>query len=259
MDDVILFGGRINPPRRHSNSSRRSASRVSSAPAPPPRYHRMGAHQRPPVALRDLRPQPAPPGRRPPRPHRVLTSSENGNPEGRDALRHLFPHSGQAQVIGITGPTGSGKSTLVGASPAPTASAGGPGHHRLSTLPAPSRTGALLGDRIRMQDLTSDPGVFIRSMATRGRSAVSRPPRTTSSPSWTPPARTSCSSKQSVRARTRSTSPTTAHTTVVISIPGAGDDMQAIKAGILEIADILVVNKADLPFADTVVKQLHIL
>jgi LAO/AO transport system kinase len=189
---------------------------------------------------------------------RVLSWVENGNPEGRDALRELFPHTGRAHIIGVTGPSGSGKSTLTGALAREF-------RRRGKTLgivavdpTSPFSHGAILGDRIRMQDLTSDPEVFIRSLATRGALGG------LSAATNDVVAVMDAAGKDIVMVETVGAGQdevevaSTAHTTVVVNIPGAGDDMQAIKAGILEIADILVVNKADLPQADSVFKQLHI-
>jgi LAO/AO transport system kinase len=189
---------------------------------------------------------------------RVLTWVENGYPEAREALRDLFPSSGRAHIVGITGPTGSGKSTLVGALAREYRKAGRSVGIVTVDPTSPFSHGALLGDRIRMQDLTSDPEVFIRSMATRGAlgglAAATNDVVTV----------LDACGKDMVLVETVGAGQDeveiadTAHTTIVISIPGAGDDMQAIKAGILEIADILVVNKADLPTAEAVYKQLHI-
>jgi LAO/AO transport system kinase len=189
---------------------------------------------------------------------RVLTWVENNYPEGRDAMRELYPHTGRAHIIGVTGPSGSGKSTLVGALAREY-------RKREKSLgivaidpTSPFSHGAILGDRIRMQDLTSDPGVFIRSMATRG--ALGGLSATTNDAVNVMDA----AGKEIIIVETVGAGQDevevaeTAHTTVVVNIPGAGDDMQAIKAGILEIADVLVVNKADLPQADAVFKQLHI-
>jgi LAO/AO transport system kinase len=189
---------------------------------------------------------------------RILSWVENHTPEGRDAMRELFPHTGRAHIIGVTGPTGSGKSTLVGAVARE--------YRKLDKTvgivaidpTSPFSHGAILGDRIRMQDLTSDPGVFIRSMATRG--AIGGLSATTNDAVNVMDA----AGKDIIIVETVGAGQDevevaeTAHTTVVVNIPGAGDDMQAIKAGILEIADVLVVNKADLPQADAVFKQLHI-
>src|SRR2546428_12869982 len=109
-----------------------------------------------------------------------------------------------------------------------------------------------------MQDLTSDPGVFIRSMATRG-ALGGLATATDDAVTVLDAFGNDVVIVETVGAGQDEVDiADTAHTTIVISVPGAGDDMQAIKAGILEIADILVVNKADMPFADTVVKQLHI-
>lgn len=189
---------------------------------------------------------------------RVLTWVENGFPEGREALRALYPHSGEAHIVGITGPTGSGKSTLVGAMAREYRRRGRTVGIVAVDPTSPFSHGAILGDRIRMQDLTSDPGVFIRSMATRG--ALGGLAAATNEVVTVMDA----SGKEVVLVETVGAGQDeveiadTAHTTIVINIPGAGDDMQAIKAGILEIADILVVNKADLPAAESVFKQLHI-
>jgi GTPase len=189
---------------------------------------------------------------------RVLTWVENGYPEAREALRDLFPKSGRAHIVGITGPTGSGKSTLVGALAREYRKVGRSVGIVTVDPTSPFSHGALLGDRIRMQDLTSDPEVFIRSMATRGAlgglAAATNDVVTV----------LDACGKDMVLVETVGAGQDeveiadTAHTTIVISIPGAGDDMQAIKAGILEIADILVINKADLPTAESVFKQLHI-
>jgi GTPase len=189
---------------------------------------------------------------------RVITWVENGYPEAREAMRDLFPHSGKAHVVGITGPTGSGKSTLVGALAREYRKMGRSVGIVAVDPTSPFSHGALLGDRIRMQDLTSDPEVFIRSMATRG--ALGGLAAATNDIV----AVLDASGKDMVLVETVGAGQDeveiadTAHTSIVISIPGAGDDMQAIKAGILEIADILVVNKADLPAAESVFKQLHI-
>jgi len=189
---------------------------------------------------------------------RVLTWVESEYPEARDALRDLFPHSGHAHIVGVTGPTGSGKSTLLGALAREYRNMGRSVGIVVIDPTSPFSHGAILGDRIRMQDLTSDSEVFIRSMATRGAlgglAAATNDVVTV----------LDACGKDVVLVETVGAGQDeveiaeTAHTTVVINIPGAGDDMQAIKAGILEIADILVVNKADLPAAESVYKQLHI-
>ena len=189
---------------------------------------------------------------------RVLTWVENGYAEGREAMRGLFAHSGKTHIVGITGPSGSGKSTLTGALARELRRRGRTIGIVAVDPTSPFSHGALLGDRIRMQDLTSDPEVFIRSVATRG--ALGGLSATTTDVVTVLDAfgmdivivETVGAGQDEVEVAD------TAHTTIVVNIPGAGDDMQAIKAGILEIADILVVNKADLPSADSVAKQLHI-
>jgi len=188
---------------------------------------------------------------------RVLSLVENGYPEGRQALRELFSHSGRAHIIGVTGSTGSGKSTLVGALAR---------HFRqrdrsigivVTDPTSPFSHGALLGDRIRMQDLTSDPGVFIRSMATRG-ALGGLAPATNDVVTVLEAAGKEVVLVETVGAGQDEVEiADTAHTTIVMSIPGAGDEIQTIKAGILEIADILVVNKADQMGADLIARQLH--
>lgn len=189
---------------------------------------------------------------------RVLTWVENNEPAGREAMRELYSHTGRAHIIGITGPSGSGKSTLTGAMARAYRKFGRTVGIVAVDPTSPFTRGAILGDRIRMQDLTSDPGVFIRSMATRG--ALGGLAAATNEVV----AVMDASGKDIVLLETVGAGQDevevaeTAHTTVVVNIPGAGDDMQAIKAGILEIADILVINKADLPQADSVFKQLHI-
>lgn len=187
---------------------------------------------------------------------RVLSLVENGLPEGREAMKSLFPHTGRAHIVGVTGPAGSGKSTLVGALARELRS-----RDRTVAIIAvdptsPFSRGAVLGDRIRMQELTADPGVFIRSMATRGALGGLAP--TTNDLATVLDA----AGKDVVIIETVGAGQdevevaSTAHTTIVISVPGTGDEVQAIKAGILEIADILVVNKADQPRAEMTAKQL---
>ncbi len=189
---------------------------------------------------------------------RVLSFVENGYPEGREAMKALFSHTGHSHIIGVTGATGSGKSTLVDALAREFRT-----RDRTIGIVAvdptsPFSRGAVLGDRIRMQELTSDPGVFIRSMATRG--ALCGLASTTSDVTTVLDA----AHKDIIIVETVGAGQDevevadTAHTTVVISVPGAGDEVQAIKAGILEIADILVVNKADQARAEMTARQLAV-
>ncbi|MBI1886677.1 MAG: methylmalonyl Co-A mutase-associated GTPase MeaB [Chloroflexi bacterium] len=189
---------------------------------------------------------------------RVLSLVESGDAQGRAIMRRLYPKTGQAHVVGITGPTGSGKSTLVFALAKEFRRRGKTVGVVAIDPTSPYTQGALLGDRIRMQSLTSDPGVFIRSMATRG--ALGGLAATTNDVITVLDA----AGKDVILVETVGAGQDeveivdTAHTTVVVSVPGAGDEIQTLKAGILEIADILAVNKADQPRADITAKQLHV-
>jgi len=174
---------------------------------------------------------------------RLLTLVEND--QGDAALAELYPHTGKAWIIGVTGAPGTGKSTLVN-EVTKTYRAGGKTVGIIAVDPtSPFSGGAILGDRIRMRDLSGDPGVFIRSMATRGnlgglaratRDAI----RVLDAAGFDVVIVETVGAGQNEVDIVR-----TAHTTIVVEAPGLGDDVQAIKAGILEIADVLVVNKAD--------------
>ncbi len=183
---------------------------------------------------------------------KVISQIENNTPEGEKALGELFSHTGQAHLIGITGATGTGKSTLVnqiayhyrhpenGNTPKTVAI--------VAVDPtSPFTGGALLGDRIRMTGLSGDLGVFIRSMATRG-SLGGLANTTVGVVQAFDAAGYDVILIETVGAGQAEVDiARLAHTTLVIEAPGMGDDIQAIKAGILEIADILIVNKADRP------------
>jgi LAO/AO transport system kinase len=195
---------------------------------------------------------------------RLLTLLENDRPEGLAALSDLYPHTGRAHRIGITGASGTGKSSLVNQLALQLRQGGLSGEGPPVSVgivavdpSSPFTGGAILGDRIRMRDLAGDPGVFIRSMASRGALGGL--------------ARSTFSVVQALDAagfdlviietvgagQVEVDIARTAHTTVVVDAPGLGDDVQAIKAGILEIADVLVVNKADLPGADHTLQVLR--
>ncbi len=193
---------------------------------------------------------------------RLLTLIENEDAQGQAALDRLFPHSGRAHWIGVTGSPGAGKSSLVNrlARAFRQPADGSPPRTVAIVAVDPSSPftgGALLGDRVRMRDLSGDPGVFIRSMASRG--ALGGLARTT-------PAVVQALDGagfdviliETVGAGQAEVEiARLAHTVIVVEAPGMGDDIQAIKAGILEIADILALNKADLPGAENALRTLR--
>jgi LAO/AO transport system kinase len=188
---------------------------------------------------------------------RVLSLVENEVPEGQEILAALFPYTGKAWVIGVTGAPGTGKSSLVNALAKAYRQRGKTVGIIAVDPTSPFSGGAILGDRIRMTDLHGDSGVFIRSMATRGSlgglSRTSRDAvRVMDAAGFEIIILETVGAGQSEVDIVR-----TADTTLVIEAPGLGDDVQAIKAGILEIADILVVNKADRAGADQTVRGLR--
>jgi len=190
---------------------------------------------------------------------RLIRDIDDGMPEVREVLKELYPHTGKAYVIGITGAPGVGKSTLVDQVVA---------HLRkrnktvgvLAVDPtSPFSGGAILGDRVRMQRHSMDPGVFIRSLATRGhfggltqstRSAIDV---------------LDAMGKDYILVETVGVGQDevdvvrSAHTTVIVVIPGMGDDIQAIKAGILEVGDIFLINKADREGTDKTLSDLRLM
>lgn len=185
---------------------------------------------------------------------RLLTQVENEQPGVMDTLAALFPHTGQAHIIGITGAPGTGKSTLVNALARNWRARGNTVGIVAVDPTSPFSGGAILGDRIRMGDLSGDPGIFIRSMATRGH--LGGLARTTRDAIRLLDA----AGFDMIMVETVGTGQSEidiarlAQTTVVVNAPGLGDGVQAIKAGILEIADVLVVNKADRPGAINTVR-----
>ncbi len=194
---------------------------------------------------------------------RLLSQVENEDAQGLETLSRLYPRTGRAHRIGITGASGTGKSTLVNRLVQHLRTAASPGQEPPTVAivavdpSSPFSGGAILGDRIRMRDLAGDPGVFIRSMATRGAlGGLAR--GTLAVVDVLDAAGFNVILVETVGAgQTEVDIARLAHTTIVVDAPGMGDDVQAIKAGILEIADILVVNKADLPGADRTLTLLR--
>jgi len=188
---------------------------------------------------------------------RVLTAVESRGPAGEAALRRLYPLAGKAHLVGVTGPPGSGKSTLVAAMTSALRAAGRSVGVIAVDPSSPITGGALLGDRVRMQVHSQDDDVFIRSMAARGHAGGLAPS------SGAAAAVLDAVGFDTVFIETVGTGQSevevaaTADTTVVLEAPEMGDEVQAIKAGLLEVADIVVVNKGDRPGASRTASQLR--
>jgi len=188
---------------------------------------------------------------------RAISTVENRRAESSGLLKALFPHTGHARILGLTGAPGAGKSTLVDQLAK---------HYRkenqtvgiIAVDPtSPYTGGAILGDRIRMQDHYSDPGIFIRSMATRG--SLGGLARATADAATVLDA----SGRDLILIETVGVGQDEvdivrlADITIVILVPGMGDDVQTIKAGIMEIADIFVINKSDREGAERVEREIR--
>jgi len=190
---------------------------------------------------------------------RAISTVENRASGSSDLLKALFPHSGRARVIGLTGAPGAGKSTLVDQ----LARVYRKENRTVGIIAvdptSPYTGGAILGDRIRMQDHFSDPGIYIRSMATRG--SLGGLARTTADVTTVLDA----SGRNDILIETVGVGQDEvdivrlAAITVVILVPGMGDDVQSIKAGIMEIADIFVINKSDREGAERVEREIRAL
>jgi LAO/AO transport system kinase len=188
---------------------------------------------------------------------RLLTAIESGDPSVREALPRLFAAGRGAHVVGITGPPGSGKSTLVSGLIGEWRRRG----RRVGVLAvdptSPYTGGAILGDRIRMMEHAADRDVFMRSMASRGELGG------LAATTWIAAAALDAAGFDPVLIETVGAGQSevevarVAETTVVVEVPEMGDEIQAIKAGLLEIADVVVINKADRPGADRAARQLR--
>jgi LAO/AO transport system kinase len=188
---------------------------------------------------------------------RAISLVEDDDPEGWALVREIYPQTGKAAVVGFTGPPGVGKSTLIGGL---VKNARGAGREVavLSIDPSsPFTQGALLGDRIRLSEHFLDPGVFIRSMASRGSLGG------LSEATLQAALLMDASGKDEVYLETVGVGQAEvdiidhADTVVLALMPGSGDSIQALKAGVMEIPDVIVVNKADHPLTDTMVREIR--
>ncbi|MFZ2114530.1 MAG: methylmalonyl Co-A mutase-associated GTPase MeaB [Solirubrobacteraceae bacterium] len=188
---------------------------------------------------------------------RAITLVEDDRPEGWELVREVYPHTGKAAVYGFTGPPGVGKSTLIGALTKARREAGRSVGVLSIDPSSPFTQGALLGDRIRLTEHFLDPGVFIRSMANRGALGG------LSEAALQAALLLDAAGREDVFVETVGVGQAEidiidhADTIVLVLMPGSGDSIQALKAGVMEIPDIIVINKADHPLTDTMVREIR--
>jgi len=188
---------------------------------------------------------------------RAITLVEDDRPEGWDLVREVYPHTGKAAVYGFTGPPGVGKSTLIGALTKARREAGRSVGVLSIDPSSPFTQGALLGDRIRLTEHFLDQGVFIRSMANRGALGG------LSEAALQAALLLDAAGREDVFVETVGVGQAEidiidhADTIVLVLMPGSGDSIQALKAGVMEIPDVIVINKADHPLTDTMVREIR--
>jgi LAO/AO transport system kinase len=188
---------------------------------------------------------------------RAISLVEDDRPEGWELVREVYPHTGAAAVVGFTGPPGVGKSTLIGALTKVRREAGRTVGVLSIDPSSPFTQGALLGDRIRLGEHFLDPGVFIRSMANRGALGG------LSEAALQAALLLDAAGREDVFVETVGVGQAEidiidhADTIVLVLMPGSGDSIQALKAGVMEIPDIIVINKADHPLTDTMVREIR--
>jgi LAO/AO transport system kinase len=188
---------------------------------------------------------------------RAISLVEDDRPEGWELVREVYPHTGSAAVFGFTGPPGVGKSTLIGALTRARRAAGRTVGVLSVDPSSPFTHGALLGDRIRLGEHFLDPGVFIRSMANRGALGG------LSEAALQAALLLDAAGRDDVFVETVGVGQAEvdiidhADTVVLVLMPGSGDSIQALKAGIMEIPDVIVINKADHPLTDTMVREIR--